>query len=69
MTKALDSGVLSGLYDAFLLLGVLCFSAIALLAIALAAPLALAVSAVAGAVSALFAGAKRRGGWQSASPV
>jgi hypothetical protein len=69
MTKATDSGALSGLYDAILFVAVLGFSAIALLALAVAAPLALAVSAIAGAASALFAGASRRGGWEAATPV
>jgi len=69
MTKATESGALSGLYDAILFIAILGFSAVAMLALALAAPLAIAVSAIAGAASALFAGAKRRGGWQDATPV
>ncbi len=69
MTKAAESGALSGLCDAILLIAVLGFSAVVLLALAVAAPLALAVSAIAGAVSALFAGARRRGGWEAAAPL
>ena len=39
MVKATNSGALSGLYDAILFVAVLGFSAVALLALALAAPL------------------------------
>lgn len=67
MTRASDSGALSGLYDAVLLIAVLGFSAVALLALALAAPLAIAVSALASAMSALFARAKTDGGWRAAA--
>jgi len=67
--QAVESNALSRAYDAILFVAVLGFSAIALLAFALAAPLALAVSAVSGAASAFFAADGRRGGWQAARPV
>ncbi|MFZ5617934.1 MAG: hypothetical protein ACOZAA_11525 [Pseudomonadota bacterium] len=57
---------LTGLVDAILFLAVLGFSAIAFLALALAAPLAIAVSALFGALSALSAHDRNRGGWRVA---
>jgi hypothetical protein len=58
---------LSGVVDAVLFLAILGFSAVALLAVALAAPLAIAATAVAGALSALTARNAKRGGWRAAS--
>lgn len=69
LTSEVESSALSKTYDALLFVVVLGFSAIALLALALAAPLALAVSAVSGAASTIFAADSRRGGWQAARPV
>lgn len=63
--RASDRG-LTALLDAILFLAVLGFSAIALLALALAAPLAIAVSALLGALSALTARDRTRGGWRVA---
>ncbi len=60
---------LTGFVDAVLFLAILCFSAVALLAVALAAPLVIAVSAVLGALSALTARSGRRGGWRVANPA
>ncbi len=59
-------GGLTGVIDAVLFLAILGFSAIALLALALAAPLAIAATAVAGALSALTARGAKRGGWRIA---
>jgi hypothetical protein len=58
---------LTGIVDAMLFIAILGFSAVALLAVALAAPLAIAASAVAGALSALTARTAKRGGWRAAS--
>lgn len=55
---------LSGLMDVVLFIAILGFFAIALLALAVAAPLAIGVSAVLAAVSALTARGGRRGGWR-----
>jgi len=57
---------LSGLVDAILFLAILGFSAVALLALALAAPLAIAATALASALSALTARGAKRGGWRIA---
>lgn len=57
---------LTGVIDAVLFLAILGFSAIALLALALAAPLAIVATAVAGALSALTARGAKRGGWRIA---
>lgn len=57
---------LTGLVDAVLFLAILGFSAVALLAVALAAPLAIAATAVAGALSAMTARGAKRGGWRVA---
>lgn len=57
---------LTGLVDAVLFLAILGFSAVALLALALAAPLAIAATAVAGALSAMTASGHKRGGWRVA---
>lgn len=57
---------LTGLIDAVLFLAILGFSAVALLALALAAPLAIAATAVAGALSAITARGGKRGGWRVA---
>lgn len=57
---------LASVIDAVLFLAILGFSAIALLALALAAPLAIAATAVAGALSALTARGAKRGGWRIA---
>lgn len=62
--KSTDRG-LTAIVDAVLFLAILGFSAVALLAFALAAPLAVAVSAVLAAISALSARTGRRGGWVS----
>ncbi|MDZ7628047.1 MAG: hypothetical protein U5J99_06515 [Parvularculaceae bacterium] len=69
LMKKPENGAFSKIYDAILFIAILGFSAIVLLAFALAAPLAVAVSALAGAASVFFAGAKRRGGWQAATPA
>lgn len=58
---------MGGLLDALMFIAILGFSAVALLALALAAPLAIAVSAFAGAVSAVFARERVRGGWRIVS--
>lgn len=55
---------LTGLVDAVLFLAILGFSAVALLA--LAAPLAIVATAVAGALSAMTASGRKRGGWRVA---
>ncbi len=52
--------------DAVLYLGILGFSAVALIAVALAAPLAIVATALAGALSALTARSAKRGGWRVA---
>jgi hypothetical protein len=57
---------LTGLVDAVLFLAILGFSAVALLAVALAAPLAIVATAVAGALSAMTANGHKRGGWRIA---
>lgn len=57
---------LTGLVDAVLFLAILGFSAVALLALALAAPLAIVATAVAGALSAMTASGHKRGGWRVA---
>ena len=57
---------LTGVIDAVLFLAILGFYAFALLALALAAPLAIAATAVAGALSALTARGAKRGGWRIA---
>ncbi len=57
---------LTGFIDAVLFLAILGFSAVALLALALAAPLAIAATAVAGALSAMTARGAKRGGWRVA---
>lgn len=57
---------LTGLIDAVLFLAILGFSAVALLALALAAPLAIVATAVAGALSAMTARGAKRGGWRVA---
>ena len=49
-----------GVVDAVLFLGVLGFWAVAIVALAVAAPLALAITAVTG----LFTAGRRRGGWR-----
>ncbi len=54
---------LSGLIDALLFIAILGFSAVAMLALALAAPLAITASAIAGGLSALTARSAKRGGW------
>ena len=60
-----ESG-LTGVFDTVLFLAILGFSAFALLALALAAPLAIAATAIAGAFSAITAGGAKRGGWRVA---
>lgn len=57
---------LTGLIDAVLFLAILGFSAVALLALALAAPLAIAATAFASALSALTARGAKRGSWRIA---
>lgn len=57
---------LSGLVDVLYFLAILAFTAIAILALALAAPLAIIATALAGAVSAFTAGNAKRGGWRIA---
>lgn len=57
---------LTGFIDAVLFLAILGFSAVALLALALAAPLAIVATAVAGALSAMTARDAKRGGWRVA---
>jgi hypothetical protein len=69
LTQKTENTTISGICDAILFVAVLGFSAIALLALAFAAPLALAISAVSGAASALFARSGRSGGWRTANPA
>lgn len=64
--QSLSGQSLSGLtrlIDAVLFLGILGFSAIAMLVVALAAPLAILVTAIAGAISSFGARGAKRGGW------
>lgn len=57
---------ITAIVDAVLYLGILGFSAIALIALALAAPLAIVATALAGALSAMSARGAKRGGWRVA---
>ncbi len=57
---------LNGFLDALYFVAILVFTAFAVLAVALAAPLAIIATALAGAVSALTAGRAKRSGWRVA---
>ncbi len=61
-----DDRDLTGAVDIILFLAILVFSSVALLALALAAPLAIAATAIAGALSALTARGVKRSGWREA---
>lgn len=63
LRKAGEAHGFSAVVDAVLFIAILGFSSVAVLAVALAAPLAIVATALAGAVSAVTARGAKRGGW------